>query len=291
MLCPCHATSRSNCFLPEQMSFNWAIHEISAPDDHCPGTLSCISSFCLHFDITAPIVIWRFKTACSSSSHASMGRGGAAVAAGASGDARLTAASLMSPAQPRHALPLFSRDIAIAACHAVQIPAASKSSRSGLGGSNLLVATWCGRVLMLDMSASVLASIRICASPVEHLWLVDPTGVGCNTRLLQGKGEGDSKLGDDGGAYIVARTRGGCSRLYALSLSLLESATPSSSTTPSQEVRQVAARWSIGSVVLVGACSSHWAQQVVLLDPPAASQLSGDALAIEQVHMDTCCTS
>lgn len=95
------------------------MHELHAPA-HCAGSLSSVGSFCLHFDISAPLVIFRYSNASESSAESA-------------GAWKLESTCLTSPAQPRYPLPAFSQDIAEVATHIAQIPALSKSRDSGLG--------------------------------------------------------------------------------------------------------------------------------------------------------------
>jgi hypothetical protein len=95
-----------------QMSFAWAMNEVFAPEKLRHGSLSCVGSFCLHFDISAPMVVWRFCMASDGSSKASEGT---------PDSWHLTAQALTSPPHPRYALPTFSPDVSHVATHVVQV--------------------------------------------------------------------------------------------------------------------------------------------------------------------------
>ena len=84
------------------------MHEVKAPEDYCAGTLSSVGSFCLHFEISAPVVIFRYASVSENSSN------GVDIW-------RMTSKSLLSPAQPRYTNPAFSTDIADVAVHVVQV--------------------------------------------------------------------------------------------------------------------------------------------------------------------------
>lgn len=95
------------------------MHETHAPENlHC-DSLSSIGSFCLHFDISAPVVIFRHSSAPPT-------------AAASTDTWHLAATSLTVPAQPRYALPVFSADVARAGTHLVQVAAPSKACQTGL---------------------------------------------------------------------------------------------------------------------------------------------------------------
>ena len=84
------------------------MHEVETPADIVPGTLSSVGSFCLHYDISAPVVILRYSNALDTGTR--------------NADRwRMKAESLLGAGQPRHANPTFSSDVAGVAARIVQV--------------------------------------------------------------------------------------------------------------------------------------------------------------------------
>jgi hypothetical protein len=111
------------------------MHEVQTPEGHCVGSLSCTGSFCLNFDISAPLVIFRYSLALDATvlcegrggGHGNGGGGGGGDRGGGCGgragreEWQMKSVSLTSQAQPRYVLPVFTADVASSACHLVQV--------------------------------------------------------------------------------------------------------------------------------------------------------------------------